>query len=273
MAELLRYEQVEISYRGRPAVRDVSFTLHEGEILGIVGESGSGKSTLIRAAMGLLGPSGAVTRGDILYRGRSLPALTQEELRRINGPELGMIFQNAGASFCPVRTVGSQFYESAAAHGRVSRQDFTEHAVDLLEKIGFADGRRILNSYPFELSGGMQQRVGIAAAMLLKPSVLLADEPTSALDVFVQKQVVEEMLLLRKEFGTAIILVTHNIGVVGAMADSVLVLKDGGAVEFGRTQQVLNAPENAYTKKLMSAVPRLKKQRENRTDEGMIHAG
>ena len=204
MAELLRYEQVEISYRGRPAVRDVSFTLHEGEILGIVGESGSGKSTLIRAAMGLLGPSGAVTRGDILYRGRSLPALTQEELRRINGPELGMIFQNAGASFCPVRTVGSQFYESAAAHGRVSRQDFTEHAVDLLEKIGFADGRRILNSYPFELSGGMQQRVGIAAAMLLKPSVLLADEPTSALDVFVQKQVVEEMLLLRKEFGTAI---------------------------------------------------------------------
>lgn len=259
MAELLKYEQTEISYRGRPAVTDISFTLLEGEILGIVGESGSGKSTLIRAAMGLLGPSGAVTGGDILYRGRSLPALSPEELRRINGPELGMIFQNAGASFCPIRKVGAQLYESAAAHGKVSGHDFTEHAVDLLQKIGFADGKRILDSYPFELSGGMQQRVGIAAAMLLKPSVLLADEPTSALDVFVQKQVVEEMLMLRKTFGTSIVLVTHNIGLVGAMADHVLVLKDGRAVEYGGTQQVLQAPENAYTKKLMSAVPRLKR--------------
>lgn len=261
MGELLKYEQVEISYRGLPAVRDVSFSLREGEILGIVGESGSGKSTLIRAAMGLLGPAGTVTRGDILYRGRSLPALTAEELRRVNGPEIGMIFQNAGSSFCPVRTVGAQLFESAAAHGKVSKGDFMEHAVDLLQKIGFEDGKRILDSYPFELSGGMQQRVGIAAAMLLKPSVLLADEPTSALDVFVQKQVVEEMLLLRRTFGTSIVLVTHNIGLVGAMADNVLVLKDGEAVEYGETQQVLQAPENLYTKKLMSAVPRLKRQR------------
>lgn len=260
MADLIKYEQTEISYRGMPAVRDVSFTLRQGEILGIVGESGSGKSTLIRAAMGLLGPSGAVTGGDILYKGKSIPALSPEELRRINGPELGMIFQNAGASFCPIRKVGDQLYESAAAHGKVSRHDFTEHAVDLLQKIGFADGRRILDSYPFELSGGMQQRVGIAAAMLLKPSVLLADEPTSALDVFVQKQVVEEMLLLRRTFDTSIILVTHNIGLVGAMADNVLVLKDGQAVEYGRTQQVLQSPENTYTKKLMAAVPRLRRK-------------
>lgn len=259
MADLLKYEKAEISYRGRPAVRDVSFTLRQGEILGIVGESGSGKSTLIRAAMGLLGPSGAVTGGDILYKGKSLPALSPEELRRINGPELGMIFQNAGASFCPIRKVGAQLYESVAAHEKISRRDCTEQAVDLLQKIGFADGRRILNSYPFELSGGMQQRVGIAAAMLLRPSVLLADEPTSALDVFVQKQVVEEMLLLRRTFGTSIILVTHNIGLVGAMADNVLVLKDGHVVEYGRTQQVLQSPGNAYTKKLMAAVPRLKR--------------
>ena len=246
MGELLKYEQVEISYRGLPVVRDVSFSLREGEILGVVGE---------------MGPAGAVTQGDILYRGRSLPALTAEELRRVNGPEIGMIFQNSGSSFCPVRTVGAQLYESAAAHGKVSKQDFTEHAVDLLQKIGFEDGKRILDSYPFELSGGMQQRVGIAAAMLLKPSILLADEPTSALDVFVQKQVVEEMLLLRRTFGTSIVLVTHNIGLVGAMADNVLVLKDGEAVEYGKTQQVLQAPENTYTKKLMSAVPRLKRQK------------
>ena len=202
-----------------------------------------------------------LSRRGYSHRGRSLPALTAEELRRVNGPEIGMIFQNSGSSFCPVRTVGAQLYESAAAHGKVSKQDFTEHAVDLLQKIGFEDGKRILDSYPFELSGGMQQRVGIAAAMLLKPSILLADEPTSALDVFVQKQVVEEMLLLRRTFGTSIVLVTHNIGLVGAMADNVLVLKDGEAVEYGKTQQVLQAPENAYTKKLMSAVPRLKRQK------------
>jgi ABC-type glutathione transport system ATPase component len=257
MAELLRYEQVEISYRGRPAVRDVSFTLHEGEILGIVGESGSGKSTLIRAAMGLLGPSGAVTRGDILYRGRSLPALTQEELRRINGPELGMIFQNAGRSFCPIRTVGAQMYEAMTEHGPVSRQECRMKALELFEKLGFEDGQRILDSYPFELSGGMQQRVGIAAAMLLQPKVLFADEPTSALDVSVQKQVVEEMLSVREHFGTTIVLVTHNIGVIGAMADRVLVMRGGEMVEFGDKEQILNHPQADYTKRLMAAVPRL----------------
>lgn len=255
---LLRYEQVEISYNGRCVVRDVSFDLGEGEILGIVGESGSGKSTLLRAAMGLLGPSGLVTRGDILYKGRNLPDLSPEEIRRINGPELGMIFQNAGSSFCPIRTVGAQLYESVTAHMQISRKDFESRTEDLLQKIGFENGKRILDSYPFELSGGMQQRVGIAAAMLLYPSVLLADEPTSALDVYVQKQVVEEMLLLRKTCGTSIILVTHNIGVVGAMADKVLVLRNGEMVEYGVTQQVLEAPEKEYTKRLMAAVPRLR---------------
>ena len=137
---------------------------------------------------------------------------------------------------------------------RKGQPDFT--AVD---HIGFDSAQRILDSYPFELSGGMQQRVGIAAAMLLNPSVLLADEPTSALDVSVQKQVVEEMLLVRRTFGTSIVLVTHNIGVIGAMADKVLVMKDGGMVEYGETQQVLNDPKEAYTRTLMSAVPRLRR--------------
>ena len=129
----------------------------------------------------------------------------------------------------------------------------------MLQKLGFENGRRILDAYPFELSGGMQQRVGIAAAMLLNPSVLLADEPTSALDVSVQKQVVEEMLLVRESFGAAIVLVTHNIGVIGAMADKVLVMKNGEMVEYGETQQVLNDPKEDYTRLLMSAVPKLKK--------------
>ena len=153
MAELLHYDHVDISYNGRAAVRDVSFTLKEKEILGIVGESGSGKSTLIRAAMGLLGREGMVTRGDIRYRGRSLPDLKEKELRRLNGPEMAMIFQNAGASFCPIRTVGSQLFESMKEHGKVSKADFRSLALDLLEKIGFENGERILDSYPFELSG------------------------------------------------------------------------------------------------------------------------
>lgn len=257
MDELLKFDKVEISYGNSPAVRDVSLTLHEKEILAIVGESGSGKSTLIRAAMGILGGFGTVVGGDILYRGRSLLNLSGEERRRINGPEIGMVFQDSGSSFCPVRTIGAQLYESMRAHRPVSGNDFEHIAVELLQKIGFEDGKRILESYPFELSGGMQQRAGIAAAMLLEPAVLLADEPTSALDVFSQKQVVSEMMLLRGMFGTSIILVTHNIGLAGAMADNVLVLKDGRVAEYGETSRVFSAPENVYTKKLLAAVPRL----------------
>lgn len=259
MAEILRYEHVDVSYNGVKVVKDVSFTVDAGEILGIVGESGSGKSTLIKAAMGLLGHAGLVTRGDIWYRGRNLPDLSASEIRKLNGPELGMIFQSAGSSFCPIRTVGAQLYESMTEHEAITKDEFRTRAVELLQKIGFENARRILDSYPFELSGGMQQRVGIAAAMLLNPDVLLADEPTSALDVSVQKQVVEEMLLVRKTFGASIVLVTHNIGVIGAMADKVLVMKDGEMVEYGETRQVLNAPKEAYTRTLMSAVPRLRR--------------
>lgn len=189
METLLRYEHVDIAYLGQPAVEDVSFSLSSGEILGIVGESGSGKSTLIKAAMGLLGSEGRVTGGSIRYKGRDLTALPQKELRKLCGPELGYIFQSAGSAFCPIRTVGAQLYETMRAHGKISRAEFGPQALEMLEKLGFENGERILASYPFELSGGMQQRIGIAAAMLLRPSVLLADEPTSALDVTIQKQV------------------------------------------------------------------------------------
>ena len=259
MAELLRYDHVDISYNGFLAVKDVSFTLESGEILGIVGESGCGKSTLIKAAMGLLGSAGMVTRGNIWYKGKNLPDLPPKELRKRNGPELGMILQSAGSSFCPIRTIGAQLYETMTEHEKISKAEFLDRAMELLGKLGFEDGKRVLGSYPFELSGGMQQRVGIAAAMLLNPSVLLADEPTSALDVSVQKQVVEEMLLVRDTFGTAMVLVSHNIGVIRAMADKVLVLKDGETVEYGKTQQVLENPQADYTRAMLSAVPRLRR--------------
>ncbi|HIV24545.1 MAG TPA: ABC transporter ATP-binding protein [Candidatus Scatomonas pullistercoris] len=260
MEKLLTYDSVEISYGGEPVVRGVSFSLAPGEILGIVGESGSGKSTLIRGALGLLGSGGMVTRGDIWFQGNNLPDLPEKEMRKIRGARIGMIFQDAGASLCPVRTIGAQIRESLSAHRKISRRESDGEALELLDKLGFRDGKRILESYPFELSGGMNQRVGIAIACLPKPGVLLADEPTSALDVTVQKQAVEEMLLMRRLYGTAMILVTHNIGVVRAMADSVLVLKEGEMVEYGPAPQVLAHPRADYTKKLLAAVPELRRE-------------
>ena len=257
MEELLKYSGVEVSYNGEPVVRDISFSLRPGEILGIVGESGSGKSTIIRAVAGILGRGGMVTRGTIGFEGRSLSDLSEREMRNIRGARIGMIFQDAGAFLCPIRTIGDQIHESIPAHRKARRRETDERALELLDKLGFPDGRRILKSYPFELSGGMNQRVGIAMAMLMNPSVLLADEPTSALDVSVQKQAVEELLLMRKLYGTAIVLVTHNIGVVRAMADTVLVLKDGAIVEYGTAGQVLNTPREDYTKELLDAVPKL----------------
>ena len=259
METLLRYEHVDIAYLGQPAVEDVSFSLSSGEILGIVGESGSGKSTLIKAAMGLLGSEGRVTGGSIRYKGRDLTALPQKELRKLCGPELGYIFQSAGSAFCPIRTVGAQLYEAMREHGRISKALLEERALEMLAKLGFEDGKRILTSYPFELSGGMQQRVGIAAAMLLRPRVLLADEPTAALDVSAQKQVLEELLLVRESFGTAVVLVSHNLGLVAAMADRVLVMRRGEIVEAGETRQVLRQPRADYTRRLLEAVPKLRR--------------
>lgn len=258
--KILKYDSVEVSFSGKPVVTDVSFSLESGEILGLVGESGSGKSTLIKAAMGLLGKNGMVTKGDILYKGQNILDIPEKEKRNIRGAQIGMIFQDAGASLCPIRTIGEQIYESMRAHKKVTRKEAEEHAMELFEKLNFKDSRRVWNSYPFELSGGMNQRAGIAIAMLMNPPILFADEPTSALDVTVQKQVVTEMIRLRELFGTAIIIVTHDIGVVRAMADTVLVLKDGKKVEYGKAEDVLNHPQDAYTQKLLSAVPVLRRK-------------
>ena len=259
-SKILTYDSVEISFDGKAVVHDISFSLAPGEILGLVGESGSGKSTLIKAAMGLLGADGLVTRGDICYMGQNILDISEKEKRKIRGAKIGMIFQDAGASLCPIRTIGDQIYESMCAHEKVSKSAAKERAMELFDKLNFKDRQRVWDSYPFELSGGMNQRAGIAIAMLMNPPVLFADEPTSALDVSVQRQVIKEMLRLRKLFGTAIVIVTHDIGVVRAMADTVLVLKDGKTVEYGEAGKVLNDPQDPYTKKLLSAVPRLKRK-------------
>lgn len=254
---LLDMQHVEISYNGRPVVHDVSLQMEPGEILGIVGESGSGKSTLIKAAMGLLGKSGTITRGDIYYKGRNVLDARGEELRKMRGPEMGMIFQNTGASLCPIRSIEDQLYESVRQHEKVSREEVRERAFALFEKMRLRDGERILKSYPFELSGGMNQRVGIMMAMILKPDLLFADEPTSALDVTVQAQVVREMVQVRENFGTGIAIVTHNIGVVEYMADKVAVMYQGRLVEYGTKEEVIYHPKEEYTRKLIGAVLRI----------------
>ena len=170
---------------------------------------------------------------------------------------MGMIFQNTEASLCPIRTVGDQLYESVSQHEKVSRKEVRERALGFFDKMSLADGERILDSYPFELSGGMNQRVGIMMAMILHPDLLFADEPTSALDVTVQAQVVKEMMEMRDLYGTAIVLVTHNMGVVEYMADKIAVMYRGDLVEYGKTEDIIHHPQEGYTKELLGAVLRI----------------
>lgn len=257
---LLELQNVEISYDGEPMVTNVSLSMKPGEILGIVGESGSGKSTLIRAAMGLLDASGSVNKGDIFYKGQNVLELDDEKLRTMRGPEMGMIFQNCGSTLCPIRTIGDQLYETMEQHGYKDREEVKKRVGILFDKINLKDCKRILQSYPFELSGGMNQRVGIVMAMILEPELLFADEPTSALDVTVQAQVVREMMALRDEFGTGIVIVTHNIGVVSHMADKVAVMCQGRLMEYGNTRDVIDDPQQTYTRALIQAVPRIRRR-------------
>lgn len=257
----MKLEHVTICYNGEPVVRDVDLELNKGEILGVVGESGSGKSTIIKAIMGLLGNEGMVTEGDIWYKGKNVVDMPEKELRRLLGPEIAMVFQDSGAALCPIRTVGDQIYESMREHERISRKECAERAVRMMAKIGLKDGERVLQSYPFELSGGMNQRVGICISMLQNPSLLLADEPTSALDVTTQAQIVRQMMELRDDFGTGIIIVTHNIGVAAYMADQLIVMHHGKVVDHGTREEVLNNPTSDYTRKLLEAVPEMEGKR------------
>ena len=257
---VIAYDNIEICYDGRPVVRQATFSLQPGEILGIVGESGSGKSTILQSAMKLLGPGGAVTQGHIWFQGQDMLTLSGEGMRRLCGAQMAMVFQDAAASLCPVRTIGSQICEAAAAHWDIGKEDVRRQALELFARLGFSDGRRVWESYPFELSGGMNQRAALVMVMMLQPALLLADEPTSALDVCAQKQVLDELLYLRDQYRTAIMLVTHDMGVVSRIADYVLVVKDGQMIEYGPAKDVLTSPAQAYTKELLAAVPKLRRE-------------
>ena len=253
---ILRATNIVKKLGGKTILNDVSLDVHKGDVKVVIGPSGAGKSTFLQCLNYLLPPDS----GDIWLEGKKVNARDTRELCALR-QQVGMIFQDCGASLSPTRTIGEQIIESMAAHRKVDVAEAKRAALELFEKLHFQDGERIWDSYPFELSGGMNQRAGIAIAMLMNPAVLLADEPTSALDMAVQRQVVEEMLHVREAFGTAIIIVTHDIGVVSAMADSIVVLSNGRVMEYAAAKDVLENPQNDYTVKLLSAVPRLRREK------------
>ncbi len=257
MEALLHVEDLSISYEesAYPAVRDFNLDIAPGEIVAIVGESGSGKTSVIRAILGCLPGSGRVTSGEILFDGRPLLSNTPEEWRNLRGTEIAMIFQDAGAMLNPIRRIGGQYVEYIRTHEDISKADAYNMAVATLKKMSLPDAERIMESYPFELSGGMSQRVGIAMAMTFGPKLLLADEPTSALDTTTQSQIVSRMMQLRETENTAVILVTHNLGVAAYMSDQIIVMEKGRVVDRGDTGSILNFPSDNYTKQLLASVP------------------
>lgn len=256
---LLELKNLSVRYPdGRDAVlQDVDLALHAGEITCVIGESGCGKSTLFHTVLQLPGRV-RITGGSVAFAGKNLQNLSLRELQEIRGTGIGAVFQEPGASLDPIRKIHRQFYDVLHAHDRgIRKAEARSRAAVLLRSMEFADPDRILDSCPVQLSGGMNQRVAIALAMVLEPKLLLADEPTSALDVTTQAQVLRELLILRERYGTAMLLITHNMGVVAKMADRVAVLQGGRIVEYGSRREVLGQPRHPYTRELLAAVPRL----------------
>jgi len=258
---ILEIENYSITYDGtRSAVDNVSFNVEEGEIISIVGESGSGKSTLLHGILGLL-PRSAATKGSLKVFGKNIPSLSEAEQRAMRGEDMAVIFQDTGRYLNPIGRIGKQFYQYLRVHGKRDPQQAHDLAVDLLKRVHLTDAERVLHSYPFELSGGMRQRVGIAMAMALQPKLLLADEPTSALDVTIQAQIVRQMMELRQKYGTTIIIVTHNMGVASYMSDRIGVMKNGCLVEMAPAEELIFAAKDQYTRNLLDAVIELDDER------------
>lgn len=259
MSLLFKMEDVSISYNGKQVVSHLNLSIKKGEILGIVGESGSGKSTIVKAALRLLDSSGRIESGVISFKNQDLLQLSNKEYQQLRGTCLGSIPQDSKGSFCPVKTIEAHLYEALSKEKIWNQADVKEKAIWLLKQLNVSDAERFLKSYPFQLSGGMNQRAGIMIAMMLNPSLLFADEPTSALDMITQKHVVNTLMEQRRNKDTAMLLVTHNIGLALHMADHILVMRKGKIVEYGETKEVMYQPKNSYTKELLAAVPRIKR--------------
>ncbi|HEY2891735.1 MAG TPA: ABC transporter ATP-binding protein [Dongiaceae bacterium] len=258
---LLEVKGLSVSFRTERglvrAVDNVSFRVGEREILGVVGESGSGKTVSLMSVMGLINDPNAVIEGSIVYKGRQLAGLSNRALRSIRGREIAMIFQDPMTALTPVYTIGWQIREQLRAHNKMSRGAAHKRAIELLAAVGIPNPAVTIERYPHQLSGGMRQRAFIAMALSCNPSLLIADEPTTALDVTVQAQILELIQRLRREFGSSIILITHDMGVVAEVADRVMVMYAGRIVERGTTRQLFTEPWHPYTWGLHDSIPPL----------------
>ena len=239
------------------ALNDVSIHLEEGEVLGIVGESGSGKSVTAYSLMGLTAHPGKLLGGSLVFEDKHIENMTEKELRQIRGNDISIIFQDPMTSLNPVYTVGNQIMEAILLHTDKTKAQAKDRARELLELVGINEPDKRLKQYPHELSGGMSQRVMIAIALACEPKLLIADEPTTALDVTIQAQILELMMELKDKLGMAIIMITHDLGVVASMCDKIAVMYAGRIVEYGTTEDIFYRSSHMYTKGLIRSIPRL----------------
>ena len=258
---LLKVENLRIEFPTRRgtlvAVDDISFHIDEGEVLGVVGESGAGKSLTGSAIIGLLEPPGRIAGGKVLLEGQDIANLPYELMRRIRGRHIGMVFQDPLTSLNPLYTVGRQLTETILTHTEMSPQDARERAIELLSEVGIPSPELRIDQYPHQFSGGMRQRVVIALALCVNPRLIIADEPTTALDVSIQAQIISLLKKLCREHGAAVMLITHDMGVIAETADRVAVMYAGRLAEVGPVQDVIKRAKHPYTHGLMGSIPKM----------------
>ena len=270
MESILRVENLQISYQTRygtlPAIRNVSFEVKEKEIVGIVGESGCGKSTVAASVLRLLPPNGRITGGHIWYKGKDLSSATEDQMREFRGLESSMIFQDPMTSLNPVFSIESQMVDALGAHNKqLGRKEILQQTIHMLDRVGIPDAAERIKCYPHEYSGGMRQRVLIAIALLANPSFMVADEPTSALDVTLEAQILDLIRGLREEFGTGILYISHDLGVMAQLCDRIIIMYAGNVVESGDVYEIFDNPKHPYTQALLNSHPSRKSNRAHLT--------